>query len=348
MSLPEKPLVTDHDFRVFAKMVLARRKIIDAAQIGHIAVENISGNINRVRRVRFFDRDNNQIQSVVIKTVPEGGTLERYPDIMFPEDRLSYEFLYASRAGNHENLAPRILYTNDPVTVIVMEDLAPALTLQEAFLAGDDIKPESLRHFGRELARFHDQSRNEVYIHNPAAAENRPYVLTVPFQKAAEISQNWPETWRQELQQDFLKKYAGFEQIAQDMISQFKNVGGVLTHGDLHGDSLFLRADGAITAIDAELCDKGSAWFDTGTVLAHLMMLSFVSGHKVDIKAFMKGYESVAGQDKALHQMTEKLAAFEIIRRVIGIANMSYIKKEHGEPLLEQAVHMIKKKPSLS
>ena len=320
-------------------------------------VDDISGNINHVRRVR----DATSIRSIVVKALPEGGRLQRYPEISFPEDRLVYERHYydaATRAAALEpalaNWVPGLLHVNRADTVLVLEDLAPAPTLEDKVLAGHRVSSEDLAGLGRVVGLFHRRAAEldlpDALRENPSTFANLPYVLTLPFADPAMLQGMWRQrgdaTARIAVQEPFLaERGAALLEHAEWMLERFRSDAPVtLVHGDLHATSLFARDDGTFTAIDCELCMWGAAWFDPGTLLAHLVMLSRVVGRSLDCGAFLEAYlEAAAFAERAeLRHGTIELAGFEIIRRIIGAANMHYIEKRNDrEDLLALAAGWI-------
>ncbi|MBX2860670.1 MAG: phosphotransferase [Vampirovibrio sp.] len=365
-------LTTDAEFVQFCRN-LGEQSLLEIPANTEVTVENISGNINRVRRVIFTDASTQTKQSYIIKTLPAEGRLERYPNIIFPKDRLSYEHQYyqqfASQSNSRlQNWTPQIFYVDPPnvsqkqtiLQTLVTADLEQmnARALKTFVSTGAAIPKDFCHTFGYHLGLAHLLNNKTDLFNNPAAAENRPYVLTQPFTESVSLFERWrsqpSQQWRCTLQQEFLDTYKDqLYPIAQDLLARFKEDPlQVLTHGDLHCESIFIRGSEP-TVIDAELCDTGAAWFDTGMAAAHLWMLSAVSTERLSISEFLAGYEAVlieAGISISLpelRQNTLRLAGFEIIRRIIGTANMLYLAAHHAQQLLALAANKIAQKETL-
>ncbi len=373
-SLELDELQTDDQFIRFC-IKLGEQGILNIPEKATAQVEDISGNINRVRRIRFLNKERGiSQQSFILKTLPFKGRLEKYPDIMFPESRLTYECLYyqavqnAAQQLNNESLNPwmptflHVETTQDSlVRTLVMSDLSPAMSLQDLSIQNASVSDLFFKNLGHQLGLIHGWSyanRMNNPLENPSALKNRPYVLTQPFSDSDDLFRHWEkshsDSWRCELQNLFLapqkeQLYLKALQLTQDFKSDPFNV---LTHGDLHADSLFVQ-EGHPVVIDAELCDRGAAWFDTGMVIAHLWMLSPLSAQPLSVALFLEGYQQALDETKTpvvwsdFLEKTVQLAGFEVIRRILGIANLHYLNPVQAKKLLTLASHHLLQTPHL-
>ncbi len=334
-------------------------------------VEDISGNINRVRRVKT---QGDPSFSVIIKTVPAGGKLEKFPDIEFPINRLAYEASYAQwtkeATKTHPTLStwvPQIFHQTEDQQILVLEDLSPAKSLQEILTAEKKSIPTEAfyKTFGTQLARFHRWSIDDSTFSfhrwkmNPSASANRPYTLTQPFEGASSLHAFWRENPHQiqlaTLQKEFLSEYQKYlYPKAKILLESFlESEWTVLTHGDLHGASVFIQGENIPTLIDAELCDVGGAWFDVGMITAHLWMLSTSQKTSPFVPQFLESYwreftRSLPALARSTTRRTDffkktgQFAGFEMIRRIIGAANSDYLSDTQlKENLLEHASQRI-------
>jgi 5-methylthioribose kinase len=94
--------------------------------------------------------------------------------------------------------------------------------------------------------------------------------------------------------------------------------GPALVHGDYFPGS-WLRTDRGVKIIDPEFCFLGSAAFDLGTFVAHL----YLSRHPpATAEAVLESYRVRSGTDDALLPVARQLAGIEIMRRLIGVAQI--------------------------
>jgi len=338
----------DNDFVQF--IVDQREKLgLPERNPATVFVQNLSGNINRVRRVRFaYDDDRNF--SFVVKHVPEGGKLERYPEVSFPIDRLRFETIWnqtcRERVRDGEVRPPELLYHDEEFETLVFEDLGK-LPSVATVLRTADAPGLLLEMLARFLGTFHGSTTDLKSIDNPSAAHNRPFVLTFPLEQPELIKQLWrrrsndviPSEQENDLlahQQWFLKTY-GTQVLPtlRNMEKSFKNCyPQCLTHGDLHGESFLILPEGGVAVLDAELCDSGTPAFDVGTVLAHVVAAR-MSSCETDLQSvvvlledFLNAYELallhslvLGGKTlKALRADCLRYTGAELIRRSIGAA----------------------------
>ena len=314
-----------------------------------VSVENLSGNVNRVRRVSLA-YDEGRILSFVVKHVPEGGSLERYPEIIFPVDRLRFEVIWnqacRERVSDGAVRPPELLYHDEEFETLVFEDLG-RLPSVATVLRTADAPGLLLEMLARFLGTIHGNTTDLKSIDNPSAAHNRPFVLTFPLEQPELIKQLWrrrsndviPGEQENDLlahQQWFIKTY-GTQVLPtlRNMEKLFKNsYPQCLTHGDLHGESFLALPDGGVAVLDAELCDSGTPAFDVGTILAHVVAAR-MSSCETDLQSvavlledFLNTYEItllhslvLGGKTlKALRADCLRYTGAELVRRSIGAA----------------------------
>lgn len=375
MSLRETVLELESD-EDFAEYV---RNYVGVKDSVAVELENLSGNINRVRRVHFHSAEGTS-QSFVVKHVPRGGQLERYPTIIFPDNRLSFEaqWLYFSRARvqTERVRTPKIIHFGNGERTIIMEDLKPRMTLGQYCQTGAELKTV-LQDLGGFLIEIHKASIGAATVpNNPTAALNRPFVFSKPFAQPEEMCGLWRARQKDmfkednklngagislseqiQLQQAYLKKYA--EQvlpILERLEDSFKRCpDAVLTHGDLHTDSILMLENDGVGVIDAELCDYGSAGFDLGTLWAHVWA-GLVSANTDREKIFealawlLSGYapdNSIRQQSDCISllnllESTAQHCGAEILRRLLGAAEFkASLSMSQRQYLLEIATRLL-------
>lgn len=308
-----------------------------------VHVDNLSGNINRVRRVSL-NYDGSISRSFVVKHLPEGGKLEKYPTVTFPQSRLKFEAEWI-RAFDEIGLGgevrpPKLLHHDEEFHTLIFEDLGEKRSFGEELELGMCNGVENLGHF---LGSFHALTADREPICNPAAEQNRPFVLTFPLQQPVYIQQLWKgklgETCLFDelvgLQCWFVHEYS--DALLPELIglshafkaSPFR----VLTHGDLHGESILVVSEAVLGILDSELCDTGSAGFDVGTVIAHIWAHKTAVGEPSRdilklVHTFFRSYESSLREHAELDSKTQQrlraeslqYAGAEILRRTIGAA----------------------------
>lgn len=307
------------------------------------SVENLSGNINRVRRV-WLNYLQTGSYSFIVKHLPEGGRLERYPGIKFPESRLRFEssWLELCEKTNTctEVRSPKLLCHDDEFHTLVLEDLGKKPSYADSINYCPPMISENL---GRFLGAFHGKNLGAKDIANPAAAQNRPYVLTYPLANGKTVRQIWREQCiRPELLDELILLQDWFTNeysttllpILELMDRKFKTSGiSTLTHGDLHGDSILVLDSHRLGILDAELCDTGTPAFDTGTLIGHIWgNMVATNAHTQAILStillFMNNYERSLKENSCLdaddittlREDSFRYTGAEILRRTLGTA----------------------------
>lgn len=269
-------------------------------------VEDISGNINRVKRVKIKDTVNNT--ALIIKHVPKDGTLARFPTIQFSPSRLEYDRMWLKFASDalKENTrlrVPKIYHFDPELRCLVMQDLgldSLAQALNKNYFNHDELV-KSVADIGEGLAGIHfrqtiaetmdeyganrtsSDNSKITFMPNPAARENRPYIFSLHLDRPDLVAELWRNSnhaiisldERLSYQFRFIETYAErIKPVMNQLVSKLdEKEGAVFVHGDLHTGSLILGESNplAIGIIDAELADFGPAGLDLGLLLAHLI-----------------------------------------------------------------------------
>lgn len=354
----------------FVRFLLDRKEELDLPGLPPEiwSVESLSGNINRVRRVVLNYAGT--LRSFVIKHVPAGGRLERYPTVVFPEDRLKFELAWFENASstNHEStVRPPAVYARDRDNrTLVLEDFGTGPTITGLILT-DAIKVQVLNNIGRFMASVHASSLQSKPVSNPSAERNRPFIFTAPLEQPDMIRQLWQKRYgrtnRQhfdllvDLQERFLRKYAcSVAPSMQELNRRFKTEKlSAFTHGDLHGQSLIVGREPTLGIIDAELADSGDPAFDIGTLLGHIWASTKSTGARPDkiqhyARFLWSGY---AGQLERTGKVSvddlgelalrvNQYSGCEILRRLIGAAGFPFeMSRQMSWDLAEDAVTLL-------
>ena len=354
----EYELKTDAEFVQFVKAHSLRLDLEGMPVVG-AEVQDLSGNINRVLRVRLKFAGGSS-KSFVVKHVPAEGRLERYPAIVFPENRLQFEvqwFELAERLRSDSGVrTPHVLYLDEEMRLIIMEDLEPLCSLGEFLRQRGNERRGLLIALGQFLGRVHKGSLAAIELANPGAALNRPFVFTMPLVEPDKMCTIWEETEKSEtaddahllqitlaerikLQQRYLNESAGLVlTVVTDLEQQFKQGHqNVFTHGDLHAESVLVLADGKLGVVDAELCDYGAPGFDLGMLCGHLWASRLVAGAEEneiarELGLFLGAYvneffghgATLTEEIEALYESSVRHCGAEILRRLLGAAGFGF------------------------
>ncbi|MGD9683610.1 MAG: phosphotransferase [Candidatus Obscuribacterales bacterium] len=267
---------------------------------GKASLEDLGGNINRVRRVTYRTATGEKA-SLIVKHVPRDGQLARYPAIKFCDRRLDrehdwYQWCHQIPGPASTVKVPDIIHYDREKRVMVMEDLGKG-TAFDSLLRRTGDKKNVLGNLGSFLGSAHRASLSSTVPlaeDNEAARQNRRYVFTMHVKEPDTVSRIWHDIYgkhrkislasRIALKDEYLDKYSGqISPVLEELENTFKTAsrgGGkvVYTHGDLHTRSIIVSPVGAIGIIDAELSDYGNSCFDLGIFGAHLWAHSISQG----------------------------------------------------------------------
>lgn len=366
-------LITQQDFKSYLDCV--RKKLPTNYKHHHVkSIEDISGNINRVKRVIL-----NNDTTLIVKHAPAGGKLARYPQISFSENRLDYEYSWfnlakeAKRKANKSMPAvPEIYYFDRENRLLIMEDLGVQSLNQWLKSPGSDIT-ELLTEIVNDLKIIHHYSRNQTPAENQAATQNRPYIFSIHLDNPDLVKELWLSKVSKQstakevnllneklnVRDKFLKADAkAVIPHLELMQSQFKQCDNpVFTHGDLHTGSIIVRNNYHASFIDAELSDYGDPAFDLGFLSAHLIAHRYANNEKLsqihDLIVHLHERYSIFEQANNLAPLKISLkdvfgyAGAEMLRRLIGPANFNInLDIQQFERLLDLAKNLIVKKDS--
>ena len=233
------------------------------------------GNLNFVFLVRAAETPS---QALIVKqAVPYLRCVgESYP---LSKERMIYEIRSLEHFATLTSHIPRIYYSDEAMSVIVMEYLGKHRIMRQGMIAGT-LYPKVAAHLGDFLAHClfktstlylkSSEHRHLVaqFIGNGELCKlTEDFVFTAPFMKH-ETNADLPELadLAEEMAQDLSLK-ANILALKQ----LFMNRSDALIHGDLHTGSVMLNQEETYI-IDSEFAFMGPMGFDIGTLLANLLM----------------------------------------------------------------------------
>jgi 5-methylthioribose kinase len=264
--------------------------------------------------------------------------VEKYDHIRAPWDRSHVEAAFyesvSAVAGVGERM-PRLIHADPEARVLVLEDLGDGgdlmsmyrgVTLSDAErgtlvdylvrLHRIDVPP----HLRAVLRNLDMRTLNHEHIFHFPLVENNGLALdaiTPGLQSAA----------------DALKRDTEFVARVAALGARYLADGSTLVHGDYFPGS-WVRTGHGIAVIDPEFCFLGWAEIDRGMMLAHLIMAGDAPAHLEEIERTTDG-----GADRGV---TRQFAGVEIMRRVIGVAQLPLdVSFDRKQELLDRARRLV-------
>ena len=306
-------LISIEDLQAAGEM-LERLELLDSGE----AIESMQrageGNMNLVIRVVTPRR------SMILKQ--SRPWVEKYPQIEAPADRILAEIDFYQRAEGHQAIhrcMPKMLGCDQVHHVMVLEDLGEASDYSDLYSLRD---PQALplEEAIAWLANLHAikiQPAERARIGSRLLRElNHEHIFVIPLQTPSAISLDSICQGLEDLA-EIVRGDANVLAAAKHLGERYLGSGEQLLHGDFYPGSWLRTIDG-LRVIDPEFSFAGPAEFDLGVLAAHRV---FVGGGG-DSASLISDVYQAAGGKPIDGQLLRGFAAMEIIRRLIGVAQL--------------------------
>ncbi|MCG6928373.1 MAG: phosphotransferase [Acidobacteria bacterium] len=275
------------------------------------------GNMNLTLRVVTSER------SFVLKQ--SRPWVEKYPQIAAPVDRALVEIaFYETVAALPEvrRKMPRLLGSDRASRLLLLDDLGEAQDLT-ALYAGERLRRGELDELVDYLVALHSglgavrEDARPVFENRDMRALNHEHIFRLPLadDNGLDLDGFTPglgaAAARLKSDQDYVSRV---EELGSDYLAD----GDTLVHGDYFPGS-WLRTSSGVCVIDPEFCFLGPRMFDVGFMLGHLHL----AGQPDDTGlALLSRYTERADVDAAAVARAKAFAGVEIMRRLIGVAQL--------------------------
>jgi 5-methylthioribose kinase len=288
------------------------------------------GNMNMVARIITPNK------SIIVKQAH--GFVQKYPDIPAPIERIKVEsdfYKLISNIGNLKDYMPTMIGYDSENYVMVMEDLGTGSNYSDAYKKDVKVHDETIDAAIDYLSKLHNYSFSEETITNFSdnlALRKLNYEHLFIYPLMEENGFNLDDV--QAGLQTVAVKYKTDKVLSKKMKylgESYLSSGSVLLHGDYYPGS-WLNVNEEFKVIDPEFCFFGRPEYDLGVMIAHLKMAQATANQ---INEIWKKYKQPAGFSKDL---TQKFIGMEIIRRIIGLAQLPLeLTLDEKKKLLEEA-----------
>jgi 5-methylthioribose kinase len=307
----------DADDAAGVRQFLERRGWLEAAERVVTCACAGEGNMNLTLRVRTDRR------SMVLKQARPW--VEKYDHIEAPWDRSLSERWFYERVATIPEVArhtPRLLAGDADARALLLENLENACDLTGVY-AGQRLEPEEVDQLARVLRALHDATAGDPVRpgFNRAMRElNHAHCFVVPLDPATILPLDRFEPGLEARRLAFANDGA-LRAVAEQTGGRYRTEIGPLVHGDYFPGS-WLRTAAGIRIIDPEFCFRGDREIDVGCAVAHLAL---ARQPPAVAQRFLDAY----GAGACDAAVTARYAAMEIVRRLIGVAQLP-IAPTHG------------------
>lgn len=267
--------------------------------------------------------------------------VEKYPTIAAPDERILVESQFYQIISSNDFLShhmPKILLSDAENHMLLMEDLGKAndfssLYLKENVLSSDNAKMCAV--FLNELHKScKENGKNDLMANHKLKVLNHEHIFIYPFLEDNGFDL---DTITKGLQQASLKYKLdkNLKVVTKNLGKVYLAEGDTLLHGDYYPGS-WLNANQDLMIIDPEFAFYGKAEFDLGVLYAHLHL---AQQNDAVFETLNKFYKK---EDDFNHQLFQQFIGIEIMRRLIGLAQLPLdLNLKEKEELLVKAAALL-------
>jgi 5-methylthioribose kinase len=274
------------------------------------------GNMNCVVRVRTNTR------SFILKQ--SRPWVEKYPQIAAPWDRSLIEARFYQETKTSAAISahvPQLLAFDSEERLLMLEDLGQARELSGFYHSPEEWMREDdfgvLIHFLAALhTEFRDPALYTVFSNHAMRQLNHEHIFSLPLRRdnGLTLEAITPGLARLAEQLQSNGDYAAtVEELGRLYLNTFPRA--CLLHGDYFPGS-WMRVGEQVYVIDPEFCFYGPPEWDLSVMAAHL----YLAGYSAKlIESVTERYSALAPLE---NRLTKQFAGVEIMRRLIGVAQL--------------------------
>lgn len=283
-----------------------------------IAVEKPGeGNMNVVLRVITDYR------SFILKQ--SRPFVQKYQQIEAPLERIGVEqqFYKAIQSDDLQPHTPKILGYDAINYILILEDLGNCEDMSSVYQL-KNVSDNLVKKLTDILKTIHESDIPSDFPDNLEMRKlNHQHIFELPFLVDNGFSLDDIQPGLQVLSIPY-KNDTILKETVSEIGSMYLQEGNTLLHGDYYPGSWMTEKDN-LYVIDPEFAFVGFAEFDLGVMAGHLLLATNDEGN---IENILQNYDGPV--DKKL---VKKMAGIEIMRRIIGLAQLSLkrtlVEKEH-------------------
>ena len=284
------------------------------------------GNMNVVLRITTNER------SFILKQ--SRPYVEKYQQIEAPLNRIDVEHQFYKSIQDKElkGHIPMVLEYNASEHIMLLQDLGQCQDM--TYIYGlRKIETKNLLKLIQILNTIHSKDAPNNFPKNMGLRQlNHQHIFVLPFMEKNGFQLNDIQTGLQELSIPY-KTNIALKKVVEKIGQKYLQEGNVLLHGDYYPGSWMTETDN-IYVIDPEFSFVGFAEFDLGVMIAHLTMATMENDF---LEMILKHY-----RHKVDVQLVQQVAGIEIIRRLIGLAQLPLNRTiQEKDYLLQTAKKMI-------
>ena len=264
--------------------------------------------------------------------------VEKFPQIAAPMERnlIEAKFYEEIRHDSHlAQYAPLLLDSNPAAHILIMEDLGDTQDFSYLYQSGQYASEENCKLLGDFLSRLHRLVPKSFPDNLEMRQLNHQHIFDLPFRRDNGFDLDAIQNGLASVAEYVYSEPKVIQQAAL-LGDHYLSSGTSLIHGDFYPGS-WMNSDGGLYVLDPEFCFVGPREFDISVLLAHFRL----SGQtNLSESNFLSYYLTDQHID---WKLVEQFAAVEIIRRLVGIAQLPLdISITQKENFIKKAVEELK------
>ncbi len=259
--------------------------------------------------------------------------VQKYPQIAAPLARIGVEHMFYNKLSGTQlsNHFPAILNYDGFDHVLQLQDLGQCEDMSYIYEKGS-IALDTLEQLVAILATVHQSTAPDFPENMELRQLNHQHIFVLPFLMDNGFELDTVQEGLQALSLPFKTDWALAEKVTE-IGKKYLSKGSVLLHGDYYPGSWMTERD-QLYVLDPEFSFLGFAEFDVGVLVAHCIL---ATNEETSLNRVLDRY--AAPIDRTL---TEQVAGIEIMRRLIGLAQLPLNRSiEEKQYLLQKAHKMI-------
>ncbi len=307
-----------HNYLAHTGILFANERVASVEKPG-------AGNMNVVVRIITDQR------ALILKQ--SRPYVEKYPQIEAPVERIAteHQFYQTVQGGPLQAYIPKVLAFDAAENVLLLQDLGNCDDMIDIYAK----KYISTPHFDKLMAILSLIHKKKVVHDFPKNMKmrqlNHQHIFVLPFTENNGFSLDAVQLGLQNLSLTY-KNDAPLKAIVNAIGEIYLSEGDTLLHGDYYPGS-WMTETNHLYIIDPEFCFMGFAEFDLGVMAAHLIL---ATGDPSFLGKSVNAYDG-----KVDHGLTAKVAGIEIMRRLIGLAQLPLDRTIDEKDYLLRTAHQL-------
>lgn len=291
------------------------------------------GNMNYTLRIRTSFR------TFILKQSRE--YVEKYPSIPAPKERAIIEgrfYELIQLIPELRDVTPEVAFMDEENSILMLEDLGDSTDYSTLYKPGKTLLEEEIVALMAFISNLHQgiskADSSFDFSNQEMRALNAEHIFHYPFLVDNGFDLDSITPGLQKISVAYKQDTVLLEKI-EELSKVYLGDGEFLLHGDYYPGSWLKTLDG-VKIIDPEFCFWGPAEFDLSVMLAHTYLAQL--GDTVR-SSMLQHYRTPAGFSE---EITSQLAGVEILRRLIGLAQLPLsLDLNEKEELLAKARKMV-------